>query len=225
MPERSRQSSCGLKAKKGPVGATHRRSGHGKENPADVKKQSAQSRGTAAKAAPSRRRSAGCAGGSRRTRVPPRRKPARAGEIHVGASIGPKSTPADVGHGRREAPTAVAAAADNREGRQWGNRPLRVSPLARRIAADKGIDLAALHGSGPGGRIIQARRAKAPRSGPARQMLPVRVPAAAQRSDSELSKMRLAIARNLVSSKQSVPALLRIHRRRRRRTLPASRPA
>ncbi|GGH45873.1 pyruvate dehydrogenase complex dihydrolipoamide acetyltransferase [Frigidibacter albus] len=30
------------------------------------------------------------------------------------------------------------------------------SPLARRIAADKGLDLATLHGSGPGGRIVKA---------------------------------------------------------------------
>ena len=36
-----------------------------------------------------------------------------------------------------------------------GGRRLRVSPVARRIAEEKGIDLASLRGSGPGGRIIK----------------------------------------------------------------------
>ena len=33
---------------------------------------------------------------------------------------------------------------------------VKASPLAKRIAADKGIDLASLTGSGPGGRIVKA---------------------------------------------------------------------
>lgn len=33
---------------------------------------------------------------------------------------------------------------------------IKVSPLARRLAAEKGVDLAALTGSGPGGRIVEA---------------------------------------------------------------------
>ncbi len=33
---------------------------------------------------------------------------------------------------------------------------LKASPIARRLAAEKGIDLAALSGSGPGGRIVEA---------------------------------------------------------------------
>ena len=59
--------------------------------------------------------------------------------------------PADVGHGAtRERPTAVPAIPNtNVPGR------LRVSPLAKRIAADKKIDLNLVKGTGPGGRIVQ----------------------------------------------------------------------
>src|SRR6185369_3141052 len=33
---------------------------------------------------------------------------------------------------------------------------IKASPLARRLAGEKGLDLAALHGSGPGGRIVKS---------------------------------------------------------------------
>ncbi|MBI1338739.1 pyruvate dehydrogenase complex dihydrolipoamide acetyltransferase [bacterium] len=49
---------------------------------------------------------------------------------------------------------SVAAAAPRPVPQQAGRRP-RSSPLARRIAAQKGVDLSALSGSGPGGRIIR----------------------------------------------------------------------
>ena len=39
--------------------------------------------------------------------------------------------------------------------------PVFASPLARRIAADKGIDLSAVTGSGPKGRIVKADVEKA----------------------------------------------------------------
>jgi pyruvate dehydrogenase E2 component (dihydrolipoamide acetyltransferase) len=48
----------------------------------------------------------------------------------------------------RQQPAAAAAPAGPRAGR------LRVSPRARRLAAERGIDPATLAGSGPGGRII-----------------------------------------------------------------------
>jgi pyruvate dehydrogenase E2 component (dihydrolipoamide acetyltransferase) len=81
-----------------------------------------------------------------------------------------------------------------------GDRPVRVSPLARRIAADKGVDISQLQGSGPGGRIIQ----RDVETAAARPALPVRA-ATGQSQVVELNKMRLAIARNLVASKQNLP--------------------
>jgi pyruvate dehydrogenase E2 component (dihydrolipoamide acetyltransferase) len=94
------------------------------------------------------------------------------------------------------APAAVATAPGGN-----GNRPVRVSPLARRIAAEKGIDLGRLQGSGPGGRIIQRDVESAGSGGVS---APARV-GTGQNQVLELSKMRLAIARNLVASKQSLP--------------------
>jgi pyruvate dehydrogenase E2 component (dihydrolipoamide acetyltransferase) len=93
---------------------------------------------------------------------------------------------------------------------------LRISPLARRIAADKGIDPSTLQGSGPGGRIVQqdvlnpqTKAAPAAASAPAKSAapkveLPARV-AAGTTEKVELNKMRQVIAQRLQQSKQSIP--------------------
>ena len=49
-------------------------------------------------------------------------------------------------------PTRPAPAADSGD----GDGRVKASPLARRIARERGVDLATLSGSGPGGRIIKA---------------------------------------------------------------------
>ena len=97
------------------------------------------------------------------------------------------------------------------------------SPLARRMAQQAGIELGALTGSGPHGRIvkadIEAALAKGPAAKPAAQPAGAKAPAAPQvpqaqiaRSDFEpefelekLSSMRKTIARRLTESKQQVP--------------------
>src|SRR5204862_78778 len=48
----------------------------------------------------------------------------------------------------------ISSAVADRPGER-GNGRTRISPLARRIAQDKGIDPAQIRGSGPGGRIVQ----------------------------------------------------------------------
>lgn len=95
---------------------------------------------------------------------------------------------------RSDSPKPSAPARDN------GDRPIRVSPLARRIATDKGIDLAHVQGSGPSGRIIKRDVESATSGTP----LPVRV-GSGKSEVTELTKMRLAIAKNLVQSKQTLP--------------------
>jgi pyruvate dehydrogenase E2 component (dihydrolipoamide acetyltransferase) len=98
---------------------------------------------------------------------------------------------------------------------------LKVSPLAKRIAADKGVDLTTIKGSGPGGRIIErdvmesASRPKAAPAPVATAGKPAAVKDTGIRSAIRiapgktevvpLSKMRAAIAKNLVASKQSIP--------------------
>ncbi|NIE79890.1 pyruvate dehydrogenase complex dihydrolipoamide acetyltransferase [Asaia sp. As-1742] len=78
------------------------------------------------------------------------------------------------------------------------------SPLARRIAAQKGIDLAALKGSGPNGRILRrdVENAK-PVEAPATVTAGGSAPAEARRVPN--SSMRKVIARRLSESKQNVP--------------------
>jgi len=116
-------------------------------------------------------------------------------------------------------PTAepeVKAAAASSDGR------VKASPLARRLAEQKGIDLSALQGSGPNGRVVKAdlEGAKAGGAAPAAKAeapaaaaapsAPAAAPAPAQIPDVpheavKLSSMRKVIARRLTESKQTVP--------------------
>jgi pyruvate dehydrogenase E2 component (dihydrolipoamide acetyltransferase) len=104
-----------------------------------------------------------------------------------------------------KAAVAVAQAAPPATMRKEnGDRPVRVSPLARRMAADKGIDLSSLHGSGPGGRIIQRDISDfKPAAAPA-PLAPIRV-GSGKKETVELTKMRLTIAKRLQLSKQNLP--------------------
>ncbi len=86
---------------------------------------------------------------------------------------------------------------------------MKASPLAKRIAEDKGIDLASVQGSGPGGRIVKAdlEGTSAEGAAPAKA-----APAAAPVEPGEtpheivkLSNMRKTIARRLTEAKQTIP--------------------
>ena len=58
---------------------------------------------------------------------------------------------------------------------------VKASPLARRLAAERGIDLSTIRGTGPGGRIVQADLDAAPVAAAARSAVPVDGPAAGDR--------------------------------------------
>jgi pyruvate dehydrogenase E2 component (dihydrolipoamide acetyltransferase) len=78
---------------------------------------------------------------------------------------------------------------------------VKASPLARKIAAQSGVDLKVVQGSGPGGRIIRrdveaASAAPAARAGAA---------AGVEFEDHPLSQMRATIARRMPQSKGPVP--------------------
>jgi len=129
----------------------------------------------------------------------------------------PKQTPSLAprgGEGQGEGATAKA------------NATARVfaSPLARKIAEQKGVDLAALKGSGPRGRIVKAdiESAKAGTKSPATKPAPAAQPAAtisgiAPLPDAKLffhpddyeeiphDSMRKAIAKRLTSAKALIP--------------------
>jgi pyruvate dehydrogenase E2 component (dihydrolipoamide acetyltransferase) len=86
----------------------------------------------------------------------------------------------------------------------------RSSPLARRLAAERGLDLRAVPGSGPGGRIIKRDVEAAPSSGAAAAPSPgTRVvrPAepGADFQDVPLTQIRKTIARRLAESIGPIP--------------------
>ena len=101
--------------------------------------------------------------------------------------------------------------------RDDGRERIKASPLARRLAAANGVDLAVLTGSGPNGRVVKAdvegaRAAPAPV--PVTAAMPAPAPVVATRSAAipdiphdaaKLSNVRKTIARRLTNSKQTVP--------------------
>ena len=76
---------------------------------------------------------------------------------------------------------------------------VKASPLARRMAAERGVDLSHVQGSGPGGRIVMRDL-----EGAVPEPAPVPL-AAGGYEDIELSQMRKTIARRLVESIGPIP--------------------
>ena len=106
-------------------------------------------------------------------------------------------------------PAPVAKAAPPAPSREEGTR-IKASPLARRIAEEKGIDLSSVQGSGPGGRIVKADLEAAPAKAAAPSPAQAAAPALAAEGEIpheavKLSSMRKTIARRLTESKQTVP--------------------
>ena len=113
---------------------------------------------------------------------------------------------------KAEAPAAKAAQPASAPAAKTGKR-VNASPLARRIAAERGIDLSTLTGTGPHGRIVRADLDGAPAavSAPAAVASP---PAAATpvvaddrvpHTVEKLSSMRKTIARRLTQSMVEAP--------------------
>lgn len=103
------------------------------------------------------------------------------------------------------APVVAAPAAPATAPAATGGR-IKASPLAKKIAAEKGIDLATIQGSGPGGRILKedvintkpgaaAPAASAP-AAPAATLEALEIP---------VSNMRKSIGKALVASKTQAP--------------------
>jgi len=84
---------------------------------------------------------------------------------------------------------------------------IKASPLARRIAAEKGIPLQGMSGSGPGGRIVKRDvEAFAAQQSPAVSPPPPAVsPQPPAGGGQPLNRLRAAIGRRMVEAKQSVP--------------------
>jgi len=83
----------------------------------------------------------------------------------------------------------------------------RTSPLARRLATEKGIQLGGIQGSGPGGRIVKRdiENAKATGGGAGRSAAAERLAAEGDFKDVPLTQIRKTIARRLAESNGPVP--------------------
>jgi len=91
---------------------------------------------------------------------------------------------------------------------QAGER-VKASPLARRMAAENGIDLHGLEGSGPGGRIVKAdvlaRADAAVAPAPASRALDGVATAKGETTEVELTRTQQTIARRMAESKATIP--------------------
>lgn len=136
----------------------------------------------------------------------------------------PAAEAAPAGGSEKAAPAAAPAAPQGADGKR-----IFATPLARRIAADKGLDLAAIKGSGPHGRIVKAdvegasaapaekpaaaAAAEAPAAKPAAAAMPAG-PGAEQvmkmyegrdYEEVKLDGMRKTVAARLTEAKQTIP--------------------
>ncbi len=108
----------------------------------------------------------------------------------------------------QEAAVAAPAPAPVADGGSGDGR-IKASPIARRIAAERGLDLAAIEGSGPGGRIVKADVEKA-EARPAAPAAPSAAPGDVQTakgdvSVQELSRLQQTVARRMAESKATAP--------------------
>ncbi len=132
-----------------------------------------------------------------------------------------------------QAPVAAPAAAPPQPAipappvpRSDGDGRVKASPIAKRIAKDRGLDLHGLSGSGPGGRIVKADVEKAlagggtPAAAPAAPTAPARPAAPAAPTSGakekpetakgqvqvvELTKIQQTVARRMAESKATAP--------------------
>ena len=114
------------------------------------------------------------------------------------------------------APVTASVAAPSHSS---GDR-IKASPLAKRIAANSGVDLAAVSGTGPNGRIVKADVERSTKNTVSAELVEARPTAESRPSTGsaltvdggdiphevvKLSNMRKTIARRLTESKQQVP--------------------
>ncbi|HEX6725514.1 MAG TPA: dihydrolipoamide acetyltransferase family protein [Gaiella sp.] len=140
------------------------------------------------------------------------------GDVEVGATVAviesdgaaeaPAETPAEPAPDAAREPepaappaSAAAQATDGRPAAAPGR--LKASPLARRMARERGVDLASLQGTGPEGRILADDVERAAAGGAAASAAPSAAPAALPSGEVEvvpLTSIRKTIARRLTEA-------------------------
>jgi pyruvate dehydrogenase E2 component (dihydrolipoamide acetyltransferase) len=119
---------------------------------------------------------------------------------HNGVAVSPTPEP-------ELAAVGVAESASVANGRR-----LFATPLVRKLARERGIELESVNGTGPGGRIVRRDLERLPVAEPTPTPQPLRTAAAVESNrpatgftDVPLTPMRKAIARRLTESKTTVP--------------------
>ena len=142
-----------------------------------------------------------------------------AGEAVPAAGAAPKAMPAAVPAPAAPAPIAAAPVAIAPAPAAASGDRVFASPLARRMAAQAGLDIGQIAGSGPNGRIVKADVDAALSRGPAPVAAAAPVPVAAPRPAAPVatvaitaphtavpnSSIRKVIARRLAESKATIP--------------------
>ena len=147
--------------------------------------------------------------------VPPTTEQAGAGSVPRSAAPaqGEASMPAPQkaasGAPQAPPPPQAAPAGQSPPGVPSNGGRARSSPLARRLATERGLDLGAMQGSGPGGRIvkrdIEAAASAPAQAGAQRQAAAPRAAGAGDFEDVGLTQIRKTIAKRLAESIGPIP--------------------
>jgi len=107
------------------------------------------------------------------------------------------------------AQTQPAPAPDTQAAASVQQGPVKASPLAKKIALDNQVDLSRLQGTGPGGRVVRKDVEAALSSGQPSAVSPQpaakAVAVSAEDQTVQTTRLRQAIGRRLVESKQTIP--------------------
>ncbi len=122
----------------------------------------------------------------------------------------PKREPEKKGESKKEkkekaVEAGVPAAQPTRLPLQGEEARVRASPVARRLAAELGVDLSSVKGTGPDGRVTETDVRAAAKSKGAAQRVPAASVKAGESARIQLSGMRKIIAQRLVESLGPVP--------------------
>jgi pyruvate dehydrogenase E2 component (dihydrolipoamide acetyltransferase) len=141
------------------------------------------------------------------------------GEARAPAAVKPDIEHRSPGAAPPAHPPATAAPQPPSPAGVGGDGRVKASPIAKRIAQDRGLDLHGLSGSGPGGRIVKADVERALASGVAAPAAPAPAapaaptPGVAEKPETakgqvevvELTKLQQTVARRMAESKATAP--------------------
>lgn len=116
----------------------------------------------------------------------------------AGTGPGGRIVEQDIANLEQASAAPAAAAAPDGE--------VRASPIARRLARERGIDLSQISGTGPGGRIVEQDVVSyTPSAAPPAVVVPAEAAAPTGEERAELSRMRQTIAKVTADSKREAP--------------------